>query len=151
MKVVGTGSPMMLTLRVKSCEVAVLREVLCCRRADAVAAAAAARGRIGESRTDADAEAPHDEMFLIAKLLDGLRQHVSFDQPRVLEGPTWLLDPLIRDAASEAVGRLSEAVDVFRADRGRLSSDALRATMDAASACTATLIALDFVQNHAVG
>jgi hypothetical protein len=148
MKVVGTGSPMMLSLRIKSCEVAVVREVLCRRRAEAVAAAAGSPA--SPPPAAADAEERHDEMFVIAKLLDDVRRHVPGGQPQVLEGPTWLLDPVIRDAASEAVERLSEAVDLFRADRGRMSRDGLRAAVDTASACAATLIALDYVQNHAV-
>jgi hypothetical protein len=136
---------MMLTLRIKSCEVPMMRDVLVRRRAEAVAAAAGERTPGG-----ADAEQPHDEMFVIAKLLDDLHRHVPDGQPRILEGPTWLLDAVIRDAASEAVERLRDAVDVFRADTGKLSRDGLRAAVDTASACTATLIALDYIQNHAV-
>src|SRR5690349_3965494 len=102
MKVVGTGSPVMLTLRVKSSEVAVLREVLCRRRAEEISAAGVAL----RSRDNAEVEGRDDEMFLISKLLDDLRRHVPDGQPRELVGPTCLLDPVIREAAAEATERL---------------------------------------------
>ena len=89
-------------------------------------------------------------MFAIAKVLDDLRVHVPPEQTRLFLGPTSLLDSVIRDAASEAVERLSEAVDAFRADTGRLSADALRAATETASASVATLIGLDYAQNHAI-
>ena len=144
MKLVGTGSPAMLTLRAKTCEVSILREVLRRRRGELVAAAGAARPH------DEDAERAHDEMFLVAKLLDALARPVAPDQPREILGPTWVLDPLIRDAASGAVEKLAEAIEVFRADMGRLSADQLRAALDTAVACTTTLLGLDYVQNHGV-
>ena len=147
MKVVGTGSPMMLTARVKGCEVDVLREVLCARQAEAVAAAAKMSRAPAAGK---DRERPLDEVLAIAKVIDDLHRHVPPDQPRVLVGPTWLLDSVIRDAASEAVERLTSAVDVFRADTGCLSADALREAVDTASASVATLIGLDYVQNHAI-
>lgn len=99
---------------------------------------------------DVHRECPHDELLAISKVLDDFRRHVPPEQTRVLVGPTWLLDSVIRDAASEAVERLSSAVDVFRADTGCLSADALREAVDAASASVATLIGLDYVQNHAI-
>jgi hypothetical protein len=148
-KVLGTGSPMMLTLRVRSCEVAVLRDVLCARRAEAVASAALQAPEVAAT-CDVDRERPHDEMFAISKALDDLRRHTPPEQPRVIVGPTWLLDSVIRDAASEAVERLSEAVDVFRADTGRMSADTVRTASETASASVATLLGLDYVQNHAV-
>src|SRR3954468_6542175 len=149
MKVLGSGSPLMLTVRLKSCEVSVWDGVLCRRRSEAVAAAGmepAAFALPGNM----EAEGPHEEMFVLARLLDDLHRSPAEGQARELIGPTWLLDPVIRDAASEAVERLSDAVDVFRADTGTLSSDDVRAAVDTAGACTASLIALDFVQNHAV-
>src|SRR4051794_27927839 len=105
MKVLGSGSPLMLTVRVKSGGVGVLRDVLCRRRSDAVAAAGMERESRSVGEEDRDVEARHDEMFVIAKVLDDLRRPGAPDQPRELVGPTWLLDPVIRDAASEAVER----------------------------------------------
>jgi hypothetical protein len=119
----------MLTLRIKSCEASVVREVICRRRSEAVAAA-----RVPASSAARDPEDAHDELFMIARLLEDMRERVPERQPRILEGPTWLLDSVIRDAACEAVEQLSEAVDVFRADVGKMSRDALRAAADTASA-----------------
>ncbi len=141
---------MMLVVRVKSCEVGVWRNVLCRRRAEAVAAAGTTPVAPVDAGSDIAAEGPHDEMFVIARVLDALRRAVPEGQPRELSGPTWLLDPVIREAASEAAERLSEAVDVFRADGAGTSADRLRAAVDSASACAATLIGLDYVQNHGV-
>jgi hypothetical protein len=144
----------MLTVRLKSSEVGVVRHVLCDRRSEVVSQAAAQAGperrRIVEPGVDREVEDRHDELFLIAKLLDDLRRHVPVDQPRELVAPTWLLDPVIRAAAVEAAARLQEAVDVFRADTGGLTADELRAALESASASTSTLIGLDYVQNHAV-
>jgi hypothetical protein len=150
MKVVGTGAPMMLTVRARACEVSALREVLLRRRNEAVEAASRLRTPVGLSAPNPDTEDPHDELVLISKVLDDLCRSVGPDQPREVVGPTWLLDPIIRDAATEAVVRLVQMVEAFRADTGRVPADELRAAVDAASACTATLIALDYTQNHAV-
>jgi hypothetical protein len=152
-KVVGTGAPWMLTIRVKSCEVKVLRDELEERRAVAVEAAANAQAtqrRPAPGANTAVVEPHHDELFVISRLLDDLRRHVPRDQPRELVGPTWLLDPVIRGAAGEAVERLREIVDAFQADKGRVTPDELRAALDTACASTATLIGLDHAVNHAV-
>lgn len=153
MKVVGSGSPSMLTVRAKSSEVRLLRDILCDRRAEVVIAATGAlaqRGREGEDLDDREVEDRHEELFWIARLLDGLRKPVPPGQPHELVGPTWLLDPIIRGAAAEAAERLSEAVDRFRAGDGKLAPDELRAAVDAAGASTATLIGLDHAQSNAV-
>ena len=150
MKVVGTGSPMMLTVRAKPCEVGVLRDVLLRRRAEVVEDASRLHPPAGHKDPDPDAEGPHDELVLLSRVLDDLRRGAGPSEPRELVGPTWLLDPIIRDASTEAVERLLQTVEAFRADTGRVPADQLRAAVDAASACTATLIALDYAQNHAV-
>ncbi len=153
MKVVGSGSPSMLTVRAKPSEVKLLRDLICDRRADVVSAITGAHAKSRREDEDLDGrevEQRHDELFLITRLLEGLRKPVSPDQPRELAAPTWLLDPIIRNAAAEAAERLSEAVDIFRSDSGRLTADELRATLDTACASTSTLIGLDHAQNHAV-
>ena len=153
MKVVGSGSPAMLTIRVKRSEVALLEDVLCEHRAEVTADAAAAHAANQNTEhrvTDRDVEDPHDELFLITKLLDALRQHVPPDQPRELVAPTWLLDPIIRTAATTAAERLTAGVELFSADRGTLTADQLRARVDTAAASAATLIGLDYVQNGGV-
>ncbi len=141
---------MMLVVRVKSCEVGVWRDVLCRRRAEAVAAAGTTPAKSADAGLGIVAEGPHDEIFVIARVLDALCRALPEGQPRELSGPTWLLDPVIRDAASEAAERLSEEVEVFRADGVGTSADRLRSAVETVGACAATLIGLDYVQNHAV-
>lgn len=153
MKVVGTGAPRMLTVRFKSCEISALRDELHHRRAVITEAAAEAHEKSdapGAGAGDPDVEDRHDELFLITRILDELRAPVPRDQPRQIVGPTWLLGPVIRGAAVEAVERLHTAVTAFGADKGCPTPDELRAVVDAAAASTATLIALDYAENHAV-
>ena len=147
MKAIGTGSPVMLTIRVRPSEVGLFRDVL---NEQLLAAAGSIDQATCDRRpTRADGQA-HDELAVVSELLNQLREPVAEDQPRELVGPTSVLDPVIRTAASEAADRLSEAVDVFRSDRGRMTADELRAALETASACTSTLIGLDHAQNHAV-
>jgi hypothetical protein len=152
-KVVGTGAPRMLTVRFKSCEVNVLRDELHHRRAAMTEAAAHAHAKStapGAGAGDREVEDRHDELFLISQLLDQLRTHAPQGQPREIVGPTWLLAPVIRGAAYEAVERLHNAVVAFGADTGSPTPDELRAALDTAAATAATLIGLDHAENHAV-
>ncbi|MGH2499796.1 MAG: hypothetical protein ACRDF0_06890 [Candidatus Limnocylindria bacterium] len=143
----------MLTVRFKSCEVEVLRDELYHHRA--VATEAAAHAHAGSTAPRAGAgdravEDRYDELYLLTRILDDLRAPVPPGQPREVLGPTWLLGPVIRGAASCAAERLVEAVAAFCADTGSVTPDELRARVDAASACAATLIGLDHAENHAV-
>src|SRR3954453_2319345 len=101
MKVLGCGSPIMLTVRLKSCEVSVWDGVLCRRRSEAVAAAGMEPTAFALPG-NMEAEGPAEEMFVLARLLDDLPRPPAASQSRELVGPTWLLDPMIRDAATEA-------------------------------------------------
>lgn len=62
----------MLTLRLKRCEIAVLRDELHHRRAVVTGAAAAAHAAstVPAGAGDPDAEDRHDELLLISRLLD---------------------------------------------------------------------------------
>ncbi len=151
MKVVGSGAPRMLTVRLKPCEVSAMRDELRERRAVITDAAARTGNGTGQaSADDHEAERHHDELFLITGLLDQLLTAPPQGQARELVGPTWLLAPIIRGAAGEAVDRFAAAVREFREDRGTPTPDELRAAADTAGAMTATLIGLDHVENHAV-
>jgi hypothetical protein len=153
MKVVGTGAPRMLTVRLKSCEVKVLRDELHHRRAAITEAAAGAHAHStspGAGAGDREVEDRHDELFLISRVLDDLRAPTPPDQPRQIVGPTWLLAPVIRGAAVEAAERLRDAVSAFASDTCARTPDELRAAVDTASALAATLIGLDHAENHAV-
>lgn len=143
----------MLTLRLRRCEIDVLRDELHHRRAvitEAAAAAHAARTVPAAGAGDPDVEHRHDELLLISRLLDALHTPAPLGQWREIVGPTWLLAPVIRGATGEAVARLVTAVEQFREDRGTPTPDQLRAAVDTASAWTATLIGLDHAENHAV-
>jgi len=153
MKVVGTGAPRMLTVRLKSCEINVLRDELHHRRAVITEAVAAAEAKSTPRRADdrdAEIQHRHDELALISRLLDQLHTWSPQEQPREIVGPTWLLGPVIRGAAGEAVERLLTAVGEFCEDRGTPTPEQLRAAVDSAGAWTATLIGLDFAENHGV-
>src|SRR5215217_7891862 len=119
----------MLTLRLRRCEIDVLRDELHHRRAvitEAATAAHAASTGSATGTTDADVEHRHDELLLISRLLDELHAPTPVGQSREIVGPTWLLAPVIRGAAGEAVARLVAAVDQFREDRGKPTADQLR-------------------------
>jgi hypothetical protein len=75
---------------------------------------------------------------------------VSPGEPRQVVGPTWLLGPVIRGAAGEAVDRLHIAVSAFAEAIRPPTPDEVRLRAEAASALVATLIALDHVENYAV-
>src|SRR5262245_27757119 len=112
MKVVGIGSPAKLRVRVKPCETGVLREVLYEHLDVAVEALGRRGGRIrdGASEISQERERAAAEVAAITALLDQLRPLEVVDHPYVLIGPTSVLAPVIRNAASEAVERLSTAV-----------------------------------------
>jgi hypothetical protein len=143
----------MLTLRLRRCEIDVLADELHHRRAaitEAAAAADAVNTRHETAARDPEVEERHDELLLVSRLLGELRTPAPEGHAREIVGPTWLLAPVIRGAAGEAVARLAAAVDEFREDRGTPTPDQLRAAVDTASAWTATLIGLDHAENHAV-
>jgi hypothetical protein len=151
MKVIGTGAPRMLTVRLRSCELAVLRDELLHRRA-AITEAAAHAQATGDAPGAGDRaiEGRYDELLLISRLLDELHAYAPRARSRQIVGPTWLLGPVIRGAATEAVERLRDAVTGFAADTGAPSPVELRAALETACACTATLMGLDHAENHAV-
>src|SRR5215212_4482137 len=98
-KVIGTGAPRMLTVRFRPCEVHVLRDELHHQRAvitDAAAHAHETSTAPGAGAGDPDAEHHHDELLLIARVLDDLRAPARDARGREIVAPTWLLGPVIR-------------------------------------------------------
>jgi hypothetical protein len=148
-KVSGTGSPIMLTICVGPSDVRLLREELEERRSLVIEALVQAPRLEAAGENHAQAER-HEELVVISRALDELREHVPRDQPRTMTGPTWLLDPVIRSVAGTAVEQLCEAVETFASDRGRVTPDELRAVLDTACRSTAALIALDHEVNFGV-
>jgi hypothetical protein len=155
MKVIGTGAPRMLTVRFRPCEVGVVLDELHHQRAVVTEAAAHADDHSDApgagANDDPAVEGHHDELFLIARLLDDLRAPSPPDRLREVMAPTALLGPVIRGAAVEAVERLCDAVRKFAADTGAGTPEEVRGAVDAAAALTATLIGLDHAENHGVG
>jgi hypothetical protein len=152
-KVIGTGAPRMLTVRLNSCEVSVLRDELHHQRAVITEAAAQAHAKSalpGAGASDRDIEDHHDELLLISRLLDDLLAPVARDRPRELVAPTWVLAPVIRGAAVEAVERLRDVVAAFASDTGARTADEVRAAVHTAAALAATLIGVDHAEHHAV-
>ena len=151
MKVVGTGAPRVLTIRFRACEIGILRDELHHRRASLTEAAAEAHAR-STARTaaggDREVEDRHAELLLISRLLDDAHRPAPNGDPYEIVGPAWLLGPVIRGAAGEAVARLASAVQEFAEDRGAPTPDRVRAALDSACAWTATLLGLDHAENH---
>jgi hypothetical protein len=148
-KVIGTGAPRMLTVRFRPCEVGVVLDELHHQRAVVTDAAAHAHDRSdarGAGAGDPEVEDHHDQLFLMARLLDDLRAHAPVDRLREVMAPTSLLGPLIRGAAVEAVERLCDAVRRFAADTGAVPPEDLRHAVDTAAALTGTLIGLDHAE-----
>ena len=132
MKVIRAGAPRMLTVRVRRCEVDVMREDLHDRRAAITGAA-----------THAHAKSMHLCSTTFEHLLRAIRRGTPSE-------PTWRLAPVIRGAAVEAVERVRDAVATFAADSGARTPAEVRAVVDTASAPAATLVGLDHAENHAV-
>jgi hypothetical protein len=152
-KVIGTGAPRMLTVRFRPCEVAVLLDELHHRRAvitEAAAHAHAISTAPGAGAGDEDVEDRHDQLILISRLLDDLHASAPRDQRREIVAPAWVLGPVIRGAAVEAVERLCGAVTKFAADKGECTPEEVRGAVDTAAALSATLIGLDHVEHFAV-
>jgi len=152
-KVIGTGAPRMLTVRFRPCEIEVLLDELHHHRAVVTEAAADAHEKStapSAGAGDRDVEQHHDELFLVTRLLDDLHAPAPRDRPREILAPTWILGPVIRGAAVEAVERLCDAVRMFAADKGGRTPEEVRRAIDTAAALTATLIGLDHAEHYAV-
>jgi hypothetical protein len=118
MKVVGSGSPRMLTVRLKPCELPLLRDEVEEHQRSVLSSLADQRRSIGVGARHRDDERLKDDLVTLTRLLDELRGPVRPDQPLEVTGPTDVLGEVIRGAAGEAVYRLHEDVDRFREDRG---------------------------------
>jgi len=153
MKVVGTGAPRMLTVRFRPCEVGMVLDELHHQRAvvtDAAAHAHAHSDAPAARGGDPDVEDHHDQLILMARLLDQLRAPAPADRLREVMAPTSLLGPVIRGAALQAVERLCDAVRTFAGDTGAGTPEEVRGAVETVAALTATLIGLDHAENHGV-
>jgi hypothetical protein len=151
MKVVGTGAPQVLTIRFRACEIGVLRDELHHRRAALTEAAVEAHARStarAAGAGDREVEDRHGELLLISRLLDDAHRPAPKGEPYEIVGPAWLLGPVIRGAAGEAVARLATAVQEFAEDQRPPTQDQVRGALDSACAWTATLLGLDHAENH---
>jgi hypothetical protein len=143
----------MLTVRFRHCEREVLVDELHHHRAVVTGAAADAHAKStahGAGAGDEHVERHHYELFLIARLLDDLHAPAAEDRSREIVAPTWVLGPVIRGAAVEAVERLCDVVRRFAQENGACTPEEVRSAVDAAAALTATLIGLDHAEHFAV-
>ena len=65
-------------------------------------------------------------------------------------GPTALLGPAIRGAAAQAARQLLETLTRFSDHERRCTSDELREAVGTAAAWSESLMAYDYVENHAM-
>jgi hypothetical protein len=147
MKVVGTGSPAALTLRLREREVHGLSDELEERRrvADEAMDTALGQGRGLTSMRD-DGPTPTEIVLAILAMQDTIARTTPNAQGRyVVTGPTWLLAPAIRGASIEASERLVEALRRF-ADEDSPSAEELRDAVGDAAAWSETLIGLDHAE-----
>jgi hypothetical protein len=143
MKVVGTGAPRILTVRVQACEIWLWREALRRRLV-----AATDRSEVA-SALDDDEPAHPDEAATIARLLERAHTPVPSGQPWVLSGPSVLLADVIHGIATAATDSYAAAWRNFTASPDSRNGDRLRIALDTVAATTATAIALARVQNDA--
>jgi hypothetical protein len=147
MKVIGTGSPEMLTLRLREREVVGLREDLGHRASVADDAEATLQERGFGARIGEDGRTAAETLAAVAALLDRLATAQPNEQGRVVvSGPTWLLGPAIRGATAEAAEQLVTALERFISGEGCTPVE-LRDAVSTASAWSETLIGYGHVQN----
>jgi hypothetical protein len=147
MKVIGTGNPEMLTLRLRERELAGLKEDLGHRASVADDAEATLQERGFDAPIGDDGRTSAEVLAAIAGLLDRLATAQPNEQGRVVvSGPTWLLGPAIRGATAEAAEQLVSALERFISSEGCTPVE-LRDAVSTASAWSETLIGYDHVQN----
>jgi len=137
MKVIGIGAPRELELRLKTCELSVWRAVLELTQ--------------GEQRRRVTA-APETQATLLE--LSRLRQEAEephpADQPLVVTGPTSLLAALVRAAARKALDDYVADASALIRGAELVAPERLRASLDSASARTATLLAMHRIEGRSV-
>jgi hypothetical protein len=138
MKVMGSGSPAYLTLRLREREVSGLDRALELREA------------MAGGSSDATLElSPTQVRAEIAAARERLAGAAELEQARVeITGPTWLLAPVISSATGAAAERLATTMLRFTRDgRGVEDAEELRAAIGDASAWSETLIACRHAQH----
>jgi hypothetical protein len=147
MKVIGTGNPEMLTLRLRERELAGLKEDLGHRASVADDAEATLQEHGFGAPIGDDGRTSAEILAAITGLLDRLATAQPNEQGRVVvSGPTWLLGPAIRGATAEAAEQLVAALERFISNEDCTPVE-LRDAVSTASAWSETLIGYDLVQN----
>jgi hypothetical protein len=147
MKVVGTGSPVALTLRLSEREIKHLSDELEHRHRVAGDALQTAidQGR-GFTAVRDDGRPPADVMLGIVAMLEVIAQTIPNAQGRyVITGPTWLLGQAIRGVSIEVTEQLAETLRRF-VDEAAPSAAELRDAVRDAAAWSETLIGLDHAE-----
>ena len=118
MKVIGTGNPEMLTLRLRERELAGLKEDLGHRASVADDAEVTVKKRGFDAPIGSDGRTSAEILAAVTALLDRLATAQPNEQGRVVvSGPTWLLGPAIRGATAEAAEQLVSALERFIIER----------------------------------
>lgn len=148
MKVVGTGSPTALTLRLREREIKGLSDELEQRRlvADEAMDTALDQGRALTPIRE-DGRTPAEVVSAIVAMQDVISRAILNAEHRfVVTGPTWLLAPAIRGAAIDACERLVDAFWRFANEDGGTAEE-LRDAVGDASAWSETLIGLEHAES----
>lgn len=149
MKVIGTGAPAALTLRLSAGQRDALCDELHHRRAIAIETlshrssgdgAAAVLGGVHEEQ--------HERLLAIGAMLDQLEGRTLGDSVEVV-GPTWLLGPSIGGATTEAIHRLLTA-DAVTTAMDSVRSVELLGAAQTALAWVETRLAYEHVDHHGV-
>jgi hypothetical protein len=135
MKVIGIGGPRTLELRLRTCELRVWRAVV---------------GLANDEERQRVSAAPETPSTLLepSRLRQQAAEPHRDDHPVVVTGLTSVLAPLVRSAARQALDDYFADASAFIRDAEAVSPDRLRASLDSASAWTATLLALHRVQGQ---
>jgi hypothetical protein len=151
MKVIGTGTPEMLTVFPQEPEIDVLGAVIERRIVEATEAAATAHERArDQAREDPwtpAVQSAHSDLYVVSRLEVALHAAVAQGERRALIAPREVLGPIVREAACDAGMQMAEALDRF-GEMGQPAPDEMRRLLTTVVACTRTLIALDFVLNR---
>jgi len=151
MKIIGTGEPRVMTVRLEPCEIALWREQV--RRLLATVqsgreAGYSSRGAwFSIESPEEQLRIDHLELARLAQELDAAEAD-SLESPRVA-APTDLVDAVVRSVARRAADRLADALDRYNNDGGHDPST-LATPAATLTACLETMRALEWVDGHGV-
>jgi hypothetical protein len=149
MKIVGTGAPIVLTMRFEPCELELLIEQLVERPARVMSSSGSQAAGHRPYLRDARLDDISNDLEETARALDQLSE-VDRGEPRAFEvtGPSSFWTSVIRRAAGEASTRFADAMRRFTTVGEECTREELQIASAVTAAWTETLIALHYVDNH---